>query len=404
MGRGRHSFQVPGMLWSPRLRWLRDAAPALVVLPTVFAPSDDSGPQPPTVGAALLVLAAAALVVCRRRYPRVAAVAAVLATVLVMAASGPFVAYVTAMVIVVFSVARHTDRPTAAVVATTAAVVVGVAAALLLPQSWGNRPFVQVAAMVGFAAAAGDASRSRRAYIDTITERARRAEETKESEARSRVAEERLKIARDLHDVMAHQIAVISMHAGVASQALPTRPDDAERALATIRQAARTVLGEIASLLRVLRAADPSRAGQAPDLAPVPGLSQLQRLVTDFTRGGLRVDLRMVGEPVELPAAVDMVAYRVIQEGLTNAQKHGSDSSALLQVEYDQQLLEVSVTNTVTKTTGAGHQLAGGHGLIGARERVAAVQGAFDTSFGPGPVHRLVARLPLPEPATPDAS
>lgn len=119
--------------------------------------------------------------------------------------------------------------------------------------------------MVGFAAAAGDASRSRRAYIDTITERARRAEETKESEARSRVAEERLKIARDLHDVMAHQIAVISMHAGVASQALPTRPDDAERALATIRQAARTVLGEIASLLRVLRAADPSRAGQAPD-------------------------------------------------------------------------------------------------------------------------------------------
>lgn len=99
-----------------------------------------------------------------------------------------------------------------------------------------------------------------------------------------------------------------------------------------------------------------------------------------------------------------MVAYRVIQEGLTNAQKHGSDSSALLQVEYDQQLLEVSVTNTVTKTTGAGHQLGGGHGLIGARERVAAVQGAFDTSFGPGPVHRLVARLPLPEPATPDAS
>lgn len=316
-----------------------------------------------------------------------------------VAVDGPLFSYLAALMVVVFSVARHTDRRTAVIVAAVAAVTVGVAGAAFLPAEWGTvRPFVQVIAMVGFAAAAGDASRSRRAFIDTITERARRAEETKESEARRRVAEERLAIARDLHDVVAHQIAVINLHAGVASSALRARPDDAERSLVTIREAARTVLGEIGGLLSVLRTSDPPADSPAAGLAPVPGLAELDRLVADFARGGLRVDVRTVGTPFDLPESVDLVAYRVIQEGLTNAQKHGSDASALLQVEYAPALLDVTVTNTVVAKPGASRSRPAGHGLTGARERVAAVHGTLDTSFGPGPVHRLTARLPLPAP------
>lgn len=388
--------------WLALPRWARDAAPALVVLPGAFLPPtrtfvDDVGPQWqwPTATAVGLVVAAGILVALRRRFPRTAAAAAIAITLMALVVDQAATSSFAALLVVVFSVARHTDRRTGVVVGSVAAVLVGAAAAMFLPRAWGDvRPFVQVAAMIGFAGAAGDASRSRRAYIDTIIERARRAEETKESEARSRVAEERLAIARDLHDVMAHQIAVINLHAGAASQALRTRPEDAERSLGTIREASRTVLGEIGSLLNVLRTAGPTGQDQASVMAPVPGLAELDRLVGDFARGGLRVEVRTVGTPIELPEAVDLVAYRVVQEGLTNAQKHGSDGSALLQLEYDQEVLDLTVTNTVAKMpVPDGH--SAGHGLTGARERVAAVHGTVDATFGPGPVHRLTARLPL---------
>lgn len=390
--------------WLALPRSVRDAAPILAVVPGVFAPPNDtlvdgSGPQWPTVLTVVMTVAACLIVGLRLRYPRATAAAVIAAGVATLAVDGPLFSYLAALMVVVFSVARHTDRRTAVIVAAVAALTVGVAGAAFLPEEWGTvRPFVQVSAMVGFAAAAGDASRSRRAFIDTITERARRAEETKESEARRRVAEERLAIARDLHDVVAHQIAVINLHAGVASSALRSRPDDAERSLVTIREAARAVLGEIGGLLNVLRTSDPPAAGPTAGLAPVPGLSELDRLVANFARGGLHVDVRTVGTPFELPESVDLVAYRVIQEGLTNAQKHGRDASALLQVEYDPALLDVTVTNTVATMPGPVRSHTPGHGLTGARERVAAVHGTLDASFGPGPVHRLNARLPLAGP------
>lgn len=195
--------------------------------------------------------------------------------------------------------------------------------------------------------------------------------------------------------MVAHQIAVINLHASVASSALRTRPESVENSLATIRTAARTVLGEIAGMLHVLRTAEPSATGPPEGLAPVAGLAQLDRLVADVERGGLQVEVRAVGEPVELSPAVDLVAYRVIAEGLTNAQKHGSDGSALLQVDYRAGEFEATVTNTVAPRTGRGTAYAGGHGLTGARERIAAVRGTLETTLGPGPVHRLVARLPL---------
>jgi signal transduction histidine kinase len=383
------------VLW----RRLGSVLPPLVLLPAAFGPNGFGALGPRPQWEVPLCLAAMVVVALRLRFPRSAAGAAIALCLVALLVQGPVGAMLAALVIVVYSVGRHADRRTTAVLAVTATVLVGVPAAVTLGDEWGAvRAFVQVLALVGFAAAAGDGARSRHAFIDATNDRVRRAEESKESEARSRVAEERLKIARDLHDVMAHQIAVINLNASVASQALRSRPEDAERSLSTIREASRTVLAEIASLLRVLRASDPALTSDTSAPGPVPGLGQLRHLVEGFEVSGLRVDVRVVGEQVDVPEAVDIVAYRVIQEGLTNAHKHGSDPSALLQVEFGRHLLEVTVTNTVHAAGDRIHDASEGHGLLGARERVAAVAGELTTSFGPGPVHRLVVRLPLPAP------
>lgn len=390
--------QIGGRLavWRDRVpRPVRLLAPVLLMLPALVGPEGMGRSQLAAGWTIALVVAAAVALVLRQRYPRRALVAAVALAVAGLVLQGPFLALVAGLVVVVFSVARHTDRRTAIGATVLAAAVAGTTAAITLGQEWGVfRSFGQVAAFLAFAGAAGDGGRSRAAYIEAITGRARRAEESKESEARSRVAEERLRIAQDLHDVMAHQIAVISLHAGVASQAVRERPADAERSLLTIREAARTVLAETQSLLRVLRSAQAGARPERAATAPVPGLADLDRLVADFTRGGLQVDLRRVGRPVALPQEVDIVAYQVVQEGLTNAQKHGLDGSALLQVEHGDELLELTVTNLVARGTDRGAD-AGGHGLVGARERVASVGGRLETSYAPGPVHRLTARLPL---------
>lgn len=378
--------------------WLGTVLPAILIPPPALVVVGTTDSPLPTPWVVLIVVAVVVVVALRHRFPLGAAATVVGLAVLTLAFDGPVVSIFIALVVVVFSAARLTDRRTSLIVAGTAALVVGGSAALLLGDQFGLiRSFIQVCAMVGFAAAAGDATRSRAAVIQVMTERARRAEESLESEARRRVAEERLTIARDLHDVMAHQIAVINLHANVASQALRTRPDDAERSLFTIREAARTVLGEIESLLRVLRVGDPERA-EGDGTAPVPDLADLDRLVADFERSGLRVDLRRVGDAVEVAEPVGLAAYRIIQEALTNAHKHGNDASALLQLEYDQRTLEVTVTNTVYPATSPAvrDEDTRGHGLVGARERAAGVRGELETTFGPGPVHRLTARLPLP--------
>lgn len=353
------------------------------------------GRSPLTAASVLSVVAAATVVGVRRRHPRAAMVAVVLLAGAGLSAGGPAVAYLVAGLIALFTVAASTDRRTTFAYAVGCAVA-GTGLSLLFPPiGWnGLGAIIQQIVQIGFAAAAGDATRSRRAYIRAVTERARRAEETKESEARRRVAEERLSIARDLHDVVAHQIAVINLHANVASQNLRRNPDDVEPSLVTIRQAARTVLGDIASLLNVLRASDPTAAGKRG--VAVPGLDGLAPLLAEFGRSGLHVDLRKVGgEGVELPQAVEVVAYRIIQEALTNAHKHGPDHAALLQIEYEDNAVEITVTNT---TATALHERGAGRaglGLLGAQERVATIQGTLHTSYGPGPVHRLTAHLPM---------
>ena len=396
----RTSTPGPGRVLDRLPPWLRLGLPMLLLIPAVFEPRGEGSTLLPLPVSAAGLLVAGVIVLLRRRFPRAALAAASIGTIIAMAVGGPYLVLLTAVITVMYSVARHTDRRTNVTAALTTAAVLGAGTALLV--SRGGDPllwFLQPMAFVGFAAALGEAGRVREAYVDAIAERARRAEESVESEARNRVTGERLKIARDLHDVLAHQIAVITMHANVASMQLRTRPDDAERSLVTVREASRTVLAELGSLLQVLRNEEPASSA---DLAPVAGLHDLDTLVADFARSGLRVDQRVLGEAVDLPTAVDVVAYQGIREGLTNALKHGADSSALLQVEYAADALEIAVVNTAARSDpptepGSG----GGHGLLGVRERVAAVHGTFRAGRGPGPVYRLMLRLPLPDAQAP---
>lgn len=248
---------------------------------------------------------------------------------------------------------------------------------------------VPVTVQVALAVALGQTARIRAAYIAEITDRALRAEATREAEARRRVAEDRLRIARDLHDAVAHQITVISLNAGVASSAIVDRPDAAREALQTIRESSRLVLREIGDMLATLRSPE-----EAPEAPAARGLTAVTDLVEQFGRSGLAVTYEMSGDPATISTAVDIVAYRVIQEGLTNALRHGP-GTADLDVEVGPRTVSIRVSNPLVKQSHAGT----GHGLVGMAERVASVRGAVEYGVTEGSFV-VAATLPIAETTT----
>jgi signal transduction histidine kinase len=376
--------------------WIGDLVAAVLIVGPAAAsyPGHDLLPGNPLGFAA--AVAPAAILPLRRRWP-IPILAACIALFAIAAFTGALGAGTElATAIAVFGVAVRTDRRTTLVTAVvTAVLLVGIGLLSGIASPFEPRTF-QYAFTIGFAAAAGEAIRSRRAYIAAITERAVRAEETRESEARRRVAEDRLRIARDLHDAVAHQISVISLNAGVASSALESRPEAAREALATIRSAARAVLGEIGDLLAMLRAGDSGGASDAAGAAPQPGLDRLDELMSRFRESGLDVTLRVDGDVTRLPVATDLVAYRVLQEALTNAHKHGAEHRAHILVDVRTDSARLVVTNPVATGGGAAATASGaGHGLLGIRERVASVRGTVEAGPAPGG-YRLTVTLPLP--------
>jgi len=388
----------------PRLpRAAGDVIVAVLVLMLTFAPSPGDAYQPPaplTIGLAVVAVLTLPL---RRRWP-----IPVLAGVVVLFAVAAFTGALNpglalAVAVGMFGVTNRLTRG-AGVLATavTVVVVVGLCLVAVLPD-WDPR-VIQYGLTTLIGAAIGDATRSRRDYITAITERAERAEQTREAEARRRVSEERLRIARDLHDAVAHQISVISLNAGVASSALasrPGRPERAEEALVTIRSAARTVLGEIGDLMDVLRA-DESADPAAARTAPQPCLDQLDRLVQGFRDGGLDVTVRTEGDLRSAPGAPSRVAYRVVQESLTNAHKHGAEHRAHVLLATGADALTVVVTNPVDDAVRDAPAPGSRLGLTGLRERVASVRGTVETGPVPGG-WRVLAKLPIRPAASPRA-
>ena len=218
-------------------------------------------------------------------------------------------------------------------------------------------------------------------------QRAEQLEREREAEARAAVAEERARIARELHDVVGHSVSVMTVQASAVRRLLLPEQAAEREALEIVEQTGREALAEMRRLVGVLR-----RPEEGPALAPQPSLEHLDRLVAQARESGLPVELRVEGEPTQLPPGVDLTAYRLVQEGLTNAIKHARASRADVVVRYGDGDVEVSVTDD---GDGSGDGGGGGHGLVGMRERVTVYGGELEAGPRPEGGYALRARLPV---------
>ncbi|MCK2238840.1 MULTISPECIES: sensor histidine kinase [unclassified Crossiella] len=220
--------------------------------------------------------------------------------------------------------------------------------------------------------ALGDAVRSRRGWRAELAKQARAAEQEREREAAARVEQERLRIARDLHDLLAHTVAVISLHTDVARETLREDPDRAERSLTAARTACSEVVQELRATLGALR------AGESDPDAPVPGLARLSELTDSATTAGLTVRVHTEGTPSPLPALADATAYRVLQEALSNIRRHAAARTVEITLTYRPEHLHLSI-----RDDGQGPSATtdgGGWGIMGMRERLALLGGELRTS------------------------
>ncbi|WNV91957.1 histidine kinase [Umezawaea sp. Da 62-37] len=342
-------------------------------------------PKPP-MSLVLLALVFAVLAV-RRRWPLGTLVVTAVGVVPAVVFGFELEPFLLPVVIATYTLAVRTDRWTALSSAVPMVVFLVLVVLLLTPAPGFTKESFARFAWIGMAAAIGDAVRSRRAFIAAIEERAVRAERTREEEARRRVAEERLHIARELHDVVAHHIAVINVQAGVAGHLITSQPEAAAEALGHVRRSSRAVLDELGGLLGVLRRPEESNT----PTEPAPGMAQLDSLVDAFRASGLDLRSTLTGEVRDLPATVDLVAYRVVQEALTNAHRYGT-GTARLSVVYTASEIILEITNALG---GQPRDGGTGLGLVGMRERAGAVGGTIRTGIDGDDRFRVLATLPL---------
>ncbi|MHA4818519.1 sensor histidine kinase [Streptomyces aculeolatus] len=367
--------------------WVADAALGLLMGAGVLGRGLDEARSPVVPVAALLAAAGVGL---WRRLPSAALAlacgAGVLVTALRMAEPGLVAVGLTGYRVGVVSGRRTVLRSgVAAVVGLSAGVPLAEAA---VGANSTEGPLLLIAVLTA-ALAGGNGVRGRRALEVARRERERR-----------QAAEQRLHIARELHDSVGHHIAVINVQAGVASLHLRSRPEQAEEALEHVQHAARTVLGELTAVLGVLRDPDGRDTGEEP-VRPPAGPADLERLVADARTAGMRVESSVSGEPRELPPAVGLSAYRVIQESLTNAGKHGSRHGVVrLRVSYRPDELCIDVQNRAARPPGRVNRAGesadspSGYGLAGMAERVAAVGGTLHAGPRGGAEFVVLARLP----------
>jgi len=369
-GRGRRPFAA----W---LTWGRvGVAAVLVVLAANALAARPEGADghlgPIDLAAAVVGFALAAAAWLRR--PREALALALAATVVSVAVAERPTGILPVVVLLLFRVAVVSERRQALVAG--GATVALIVASLLLFADVGpaDPPVFASLAWPAAAVAVGDGVRTRRAYVAAVEERARRAEETREEEARRRVAEERLRIARDLHDLVAHRIAVVNVQAGLAAHLLRSSPDQAEEALRVVRSSAGSVLDELGQMLSVLRQDGDSDA----PTGPTPGVAELGPLVASFADAGLDVAWTTGGSPRPVSDVTALAIYRTVQEGLTNAHKHGA-GTARASLTFGADGVEVSVDNPMggTAREAESEPSAGGFGLTGMRERVSAAGGTL---------------------------
>jgi signal transduction histidine kinase len=359
--------------------WVVDAA--------IYVHRSD-GPKGPLWFDVLAILAFTTPFLVRRRYPGGTLVAIAIAIALASFVDGrllthPFVSFLFALAICF----RWGMRPARLQSVAGLVLTVGVAALVTVNDPKGKvGDFVwdvitfTVAWVIGFAV--GDKYRE----VDEAKERAALAEREREERARRAVADERARIARELHDVVGHSVSVMTVQASAVRRLLEPDQDRVGEALQVVEQTGREALAEMRRMVGVLRHAE-----DGPTLAPQPSLEQLERLVEHTRNAGLPVDLRVEGDPVQLPTGIDLTAYRLVQEGLTNAIKHAGANRAEVLVRYAAGHVELTVSDD---GCGEGDGGGGGHGLVGMRERVSVYGGKLEAGSRPEGGFRLRARLP----------
>ena len=224
--------------------------------------------------------------------------------------------------------------------------------------------------MLAAAALLGEAERNRRGYIAEVEQRAIDAERTREEEALRRVDEERIRIARDVHDIVAHSLSIVTVQASAASSLMKTNPQRANESIEHVRSTAKSALAELRSMLDVLRTGE----GDAP-LAPAADLTRIEALVAPVREAGLAVDLAASGDLAAVPAYASVSAYRIVQEALTNVVRHARATEAWVAIEVLPDALNLRIDDNGADSPAS---LAGGHGIEGMRERVEALGGMFD--------------------------
>jgi signal transduction histidine kinase len=277
---------------------------------------------------------------------------------------------VTAAGVIAFGLVRHGSYGTGGM---RAAAGLGLESGLLIVSAW----------MIGYLV------RLQRAYAAGLREQGDRQAEEQLAEARRANSEERLRIARELHDVVAHSMSLIAVQAGVANYVVGEHPEEAARALSSIEETSRGALREMRALLGVLRA----EGDEA--LVPAPGLADLKSLVDRTAEAGVRVHLEVRGDRPRLSAGLDLAAYRVVQEAVTNVIKHAATDRCRVTVSYATDTLDLEITDGGVGPGPAGRDPAAGHGLTGMRERVGMYGGKLSATPLPGGGFRVAARFPL---------
>jgi signal transduction histidine kinase len=229
--------------------------------------------------------------------------------------------------------------------------------------------------------------RLRRERVRELESRAALFEREREHEARTAVVDERARIARELHDVVAHAISVIVLQARGGRHALASDPEETRQALNAIEATGSQALAEMRRLIGVLRPQD-----ESVSLSPQPSLRDIGDLVSHVRDAGLPIELAVEGQPFELPTGIDLAAYRIVQEALTNALRHAGPASARVVVRYQDVGLEIEITDSGASSGATSRE---GHGLVGMRERASLYGGSIETGPRPEGGFRVLARLPL---------
>ncbi|MFJ8752415.1 sensor histidine kinase [Streptomyces sp. NPDC102441] len=394
----------------PRGTWWREGALtatafALCLLGGVVQVDDTR--SPPSAAVYFIAVVSCAVLPLRHRAPS-AAMAVTTASGLLVPALGlllsPLIVAPAVITAYSCSLTARTEQRAAAVVSLASVALLAASTPLSGGISWQDASRMgSVAAFPLVAGVLGHAVRNRRAYLAAVEERAQRAEESRDSEARRGVAEERVRIARELHDLVAHQITLANAQATVAAHLFDTRPEQTRKSLEELVETTGHALDELRATVGLLR-----QSGDAAAPAePAPGLSRLPTLLDSFQRAGLEVSVHQKGTARPLPPAVDLTAYRIIQEALTNVTKHSGTGSAQVCLAWNRDHVTITVaddgrgTRTVPTASTRGGASPGadrppGYGLIGMRERAAAAGGNLSAGRRAEGGFLVSTQLPLP--------